>query len=181
LRVANPPIPPFPKFERVKVVMPIDGDKLTLWPQKREKWWEKLLGFPFELRPLAKDYLWISCNGEHVQIEPHYLESTFDTFWVDVRGVVKAQALWGLFPFTLGKQKQLLMGVVATLAAVPKRLKKKDEALAPTIECIQRYLASLRERAVPETQPLPMSKLRTTASARVWEAKLRNWHPEARV
>lgn len=176
---AEPAIPPFPSFARAKVVMPIDGDKLTLWPQKREKWWEKVLGFPFELRFFAKDYLWISSNGNRIEIQPHYLESTFDTFWIDTRGAVAAQALGGLFPFTLGKQKQLLKGIVATLAAMPSRLKPKDDAVAGMIREIHAQLAKRSEPEATGGARAPLGRLRSAASNWVWERKLRNWKPPA--
>ena len=179
--IVIPDIPPIAPFRRVKVVMPIQGEDMTLWPQKREAWWERILGSPFELRFFARDFMKISCDGFRVKIEPHYLESTFDTFWVDARGIVKAQALCGFFPFTLGDQKKLLRGLVVTLGAVPAHLRRKPEhaGTARLIEGIHRQLDEIEEQPVPHEERPQLGSLRAALCARVWKHKLRNWEPRA--
>jgi hypothetical protein len=152
--------------------MPIQGQDMTLWPEKRESWWERALGSPFELRFFARDFLTISCDGCRVEIQPHYFESTFDTFWVDTRGVVRAQALGGLFPFTLGKQKKLLRGLVVTLGAVARRLLSKDEEVALLVRAIHAYL---REQSEPDSEPPRLGVWRAALANRLWAHKLRRW------
>ena len=76
-------------------------------------------------------------------MKPHYLESSFDTFWVDTRGHVTCHALGGLFPFTLGRQPELLAGLCKTLKAVASQLAPSDPVAARTIEGIAEQLGAL--------------------------------------
>jgi len=122
VEISNTQTTTMPIFESVRVRMPIVGDDMTIWPEPKETFWDWVAGFPFEIHPFAWDYLWISCDGHQVEIKPHYLASTWDTFWTDGQGYVTANALGGLFPFMLGKEVDLLKGIVSTLEALPPLL-----------------------------------------------------------
>lgn len=168
-------IPPtFPTFEWIRIQMPIVAGEKTIWPGPKETRWDWVKGFPLELHPFAWDYLRICCDGYQVQIEPHYLESTWDTFWTNSSGHVKADALRGLFPFTLGRQVDLLKGIVATLEALPPLIEGHSPEDATKIEQIQRILK--KRKASTSIGPDPaegISSVRRSASEFVWRRKLK--------
>ena len=113
--------------------------------------------------------MWISCDGYSVKIQPHYVDSTWDTFWTDAVGKVTAQALGGLFPFTLGKQVELLQGIVATLEVLPDKIRATDPSAAKAIEEI--YATLKAREASPAAQPV-VSGMRRRLSEALWRRKL---------
>lgn len=163
----------FPPFEPLRIRLPLAGADLTIWPGPKQSRWEWALGFPLELRPFAWDYMWISCTTDRVEIQPHYLESTWDTFWTDLDGSVTAHALGGLFPFTLGNEVDLLKGIVATLDALPAHIRDHAPETADKIKKIHAILAPKEAPPVPLVRP-EMTRLRRTASEAVWRRKLRS-------
>lgn len=172
VEISNTQTTTMPIFKPVRVRMPIVGDDMTIWPEPKETFWDWVAGFPFEIHPFAWDYLWISCDGRQVEIKPHYLESTWDTFWTDDQGVVTAHALGGLFPFTLGDEAELLKGIVATLKVLPDKVDASDPDVAQKIGLIYAMLDSIGAPVTPFVQP-EISRLRGTLSETLWRFKLR--------
>lgn len=146
--------PSFPRLDALSVRIPIDSKDWTIWPGPPATMREFVIGFPLELRPFAWDYVRLSSNGLRLEVQPHYRESTFDTFRVDTRGHVTCHALAGLFPFTLGRQPELLEGLGVTLQAVPPLVARRDERAARTIGEIAERLAAtaLELREIPEKE-----------------------------
>ncbi len=167
---SQPVLPPiFPTIDWIRIQMPIIADEKTIWPRPKETTREWVIGFPFELHPFAWDYLWICCDGYSVQIEPHYLDSTWDTFWTNGSGHVTADALRGLFPFTLGKQVDLLEGIVATLDALPPLIVNKNSDDATKIQQIHGILKTRDvSLAVGPDAAEGMSSLRRSACDFIW-------------
>ena len=166
--------PNFPCVDSIRVQMPIVGDEMTVWPGPKATTWEWVLGFPLELHLFAWDYLLISCDGYQVEIQPHYSESTWDTFWTNGSGYVTAQALGGLFPFTLGEQVDLLKGIVATLAALPALIADDSPEDATKIQQIHGILKTQDSSSAIGADPAEgMSFLRHSASDFVWRRKVR--------
>ena len=164
--------PDFPSVPPIRVRMPISHGKMTVWPGPPETVWDWLAGFPFELHPFAWDYLWVSCDGARLEIRPHYLFSTWDTFWTEPSGRVTAQALGGLFPFTLGKEAELLRGIVSVLEVLPDLV--KDEHPAASGDLREIY-GTLREQEEPDPLlgPRPaIGRLRGRAANTLWRWKL---------
>jgi hypothetical protein len=154
--------------------MPIVGDEMTIWPGPKATTWEWILGFPLELHPFAWDFLRVRCNGYQVEIQPHYSESTWDTFWTNGSGHVTAQAMGGLFPYTLGDQVDLLRGIVATLAALPALIAGDSPDDATKILQIHGILKTQESSSAIGSDPAEdMSFLRRSASNFVWRRKLR--------
>jgi len=133
----------FPRLEALDVRMPLESKDWTIWPRASESHWDYVRGFPLELHPFAWDYLVASCDCRRVELKPHYLESSFDTFWIDTSGHVTCHALAGLFPFTLGRQPELLEGLRKTLEAVAARVQPDDPDAAKTIREIAAQLDAL--------------------------------------
>jgi hypothetical protein len=147
---------------------------MTIWPGPRETYWDWVVGFPLELRPFAWDYLRIRCDGDRVEIEPHYLESTWDTFWTNNSGAVTAQAMGGLFPYTLGDQVDLLEGIVATLAVLPPLVVGDSPDDAAKIQQIHDILTMQTMLTGVGAVPIEgMSFLRRSASDFIWRRKLK--------
>lgn len=166
--------PAFPEIPRIRVRMHIHAKDMTIWPasqqpEPRRDWWT---GFPLELRPCAWDYLEVRCDGQRLTIEPHYRQSTFDTFTIDSRGTVCATALGGLFPFTLGHEIQLLDGIVATLEALPEFLSEGDLDLAPRLREIHWKLKVAEAQNPPPCRIRLRSAHHKIATAH-WRAKQR--------
>lgn len=166
--------PPFPKLDSIRIRMPLVGEEMVIWPGPKETYWDWVVGFPLEFHPFAWDYLMISCDQIQVEIQPHYVESTWDTFWANESGYVTAHALGGLFPFTLGEQVDLLKGVVATLAALPALIVDDNPDDADRIQEIHDILVGQDPSAAVGPDPIEgMSFLRRSASDFVWRRKLR--------
>lgn len=166
--------PIFPTFDWIRIRMPIVGNEKTIWPAPKETRWQWVEGFPFELHPFAWDYMWIRCDGYEVQIEPHYVDSTWDTFWTNGSGHVRADALRGLFPWTLGNQVDLLKGIVATLEVLPALIADRSPDDATKIQQIHGILKTRdASTAVGPDAAEGMSRLRRSASEFVWKRKLR--------
>ena len=170
-----PVVPPiFPTFDWIRVRIPIVGEEMTIWPGPKETNWEWIIGFPFELHPFAWDQLWISCDGYEVGIEPHYSESTWDSFWTNGSGHVRADALGGLFPFTLGKQVDLLKGIVSTLEALPPLVVDRNPDDATKIQQIHGILKTRDRMSATGPEPTEgMSSLRRATCDLVWRRKVR--------
>ena len=169
----GPVIPPsFPQFDPIRVRIPIISGEMTIWPAPKETFWEWVEGFPFELHPFAWDYMWVSCDRYRLEIKPHYLKSTWDTFWTDGTGYVTAQALGGLFPFTLGKEVDLLRGIVCTIEVLPDHIRDRAPKTAEKIEQIHAILKTREPPSVTEGRP-PLAGWRRTVSEAVWRRKLR--------
>jgi len=166
--------PIFPTVDWIRVRMPIVGDEMTIWPGPKETTWEWILGFPLELHPFAWDFLRVSCDGYRVEIQPHYSESTWDTFWTNGSGHVTAQAMGGLFPYTLGNQVDLRRGIVTTLAALPALIAGDSPDDATKIQQIHGILETQESSSEIGSDPAEdMSFLRRSASNIVWRRKLR--------
>ncbi len=166
--------PIFPSFDRIRIRMPLVADEKTIWPGPKETTWDWIQGFPLELHPFAWDYLWINCDGYEVEIEPHYLDSTWDNFWTQGNGHVRATALRGLFPVTLGKQVDLLKGIVATLEALPPLIADRNPDDASKIQQIHGILKTRDVWSAIGLDPAEgMSSLRRSASDFIWRLKLR--------
>ena len=165
--------PSFPPVDWIRIRMPLVAEKMTIWPGPKETDWDWVVGFPLELHPFAWDYLRISCDGDRVEIEPHYTESTWDTFWTNETGHVTAQAYGGLFPFTLGDQVDLLEGIVATLAVLPALIVDDHPNDAARIQQIHDILTGqAMSTAIGEDPTVGMSFLRRAACDFVWRRKL---------
>ena len=174
--------PIFPTFDWIRIRMPIVAYEKTIWPSPKETRLDWIKGFPYEFHPFAWDYLWIRCDGHRVQIEPHYLDSTWDTFWTNGSGHVKADALRGLFPFTLGKQVDLLKGIVATLEALPPLIADRNPDTATMIEQIHGILKTREASTVTGPDATEgLSSLRRSASEAVWRWKLKRIAPDSEV
>jgi hypothetical protein len=178
---SEPVLPPiFPTFGRIRIQMPIVSGEMTIWPSPSESRWQWVKGYPYELHPFAWDMLWIRCDGYRVQIEPHYAKSTWDTFWTDGNGYVKADALRGLFPFTLGKEVNLLKGIVATLEALPPLIADRNPDDATKIQQIHGILKTREAHAATGPDPSEgLTSLRRSASEKIWRRKVRRLGLEA--
>ena len=164
----------FQEFGWIRIRMPLIADDMTIWPGPKETYWDWVVGFPLEIHPFAWDYLRISCDGNQVEIQPHYLESTWDTFWTNESGHVTAHAMGGLFPYTLGEQVDLLKGIVATLADLPALIVDDNPDDAEKIQKIHDILVSQSPLTAIGPDPAEgMSFLRRSASDFVWRRKLR--------
>jgi uncharacterized protein YbdZ (MbtH family) len=128
----------FDSFVETRIVLPIEAANYAIWPEAEQTTAEWVLGHPLELRPFCLDYLDISCSLQQLKIQPHYDKSTWDTFVVDPTGRVEATAFGGAFPFTLGRQPDLLAGIVAVLKALPPLI--SDPQTAQKIDRLARYL-----------------------------------------
>ncbi|MCG8588279.1 MAG: hypothetical protein MJE66_03235 [Proteobacteria bacterium] len=162
----------FPSFDPVRVRLPIRSDDLTIWPGPPETPWDWLAGFPLELRPLAWDYLWVSSDGGRLEIRPHYFFSTWDTFWTEPDGRVTAQALGGLFPFTLGEQARLLEGILSILGVLPKFIEGNHPETAEKLRHIEGHLQALDEPERLAMPPEQLGRVRRGCSQVVWRWKL---------
>ncbi len=168
----SPVLPPtLPQFAPVRVKTPIVSNEMTIWPGPKETRREWVIGFPYELHPFAWDYMWVSCDGYSVKIKPHYRYSTWDTFWTAANGHVKADGMAGLFPFTLGKEVNLLRGIVATLEALPAHVEKTDPDAARKIAEIHDIL---KTREKPDVQQPEGRGLRHRVARHFWSRKLRH-------
>lgn len=144
----------FPELHSLKVRVPLESKDWTIWPGPPAGWRDFVVGFPLELHPFAWDYIRLRSDRARVELQPHYSESSFDTFWVDTSGHVTCHALGGLFPFTLGRQPELLDGLRTTLEALPPLVEPSDPAAAKTIAEIAARLGQIARimRQVPEAQ-----------------------------
>ena len=131
----------FEPFGETRIVLPIEAAKYAIWPEAEQTTGEWALGHPLELRPFCWDYLDISCSPQQLKIQPHYDKSTWDTFVVDPTGSVEANAFGGAFPFTLGRQPDLLAGIVSVLTALPPLI--SDTQTAQKIERLAQYLGQI--------------------------------------
>jgi hypothetical protein len=166
--------PSFPDFDWIRIRTPIVANEMTIWPAPKETYLEWAEGFPFELHFFAWDYLWIRCDGYEVEIKPHYLDSTWDTFWTGGTGYVRASALGGLFPWTLGKEVDLLKGIVSTLEALPPLIAATRPDDATKIEHIHGILKTREFRtAIGPDQSQGLSSLRRYAADRIWRRKVK--------
>jgi hypothetical protein len=109
------PLAAFPSFDPFSLRFPIRAADWTIWPDDPQTWAEWVLGHPLELNPCTYDYLLAACDGQRLRLEPHYELSTWDTFFIDLKGVVEVTAFRGAFQETLGSQPRLLEGVCAVL------------------------------------------------------------------
>jgi len=171
----------FPSFERVRVQIPLRSGDWTIWPDKLQTRSQWLIGHPLELRPARWDYVRVGCDGERLEIKPHYLKSTWDTFWTDPEGCVEVQALGGLFPITLGRQPKLIRGIRSVLEVLPKYVAPEHPEAARKIAWIERLLFGLECRVctlpidvrgprVPVRPDQP--SIRSRAAERVWRMKM---------
>jgi len=174
---------PFPSLARLRVRIPLASDEWTIWPAPPETARDFVVGFPLELHPFAWDYLHIASGGASIRIEPHYRDSSFDMFRVDTRGHVTCHALGGLFPFTLGRQPELLEGLRVTIRALSPLVAPSNPAAAITLETLAERLAAilLELRKVPEEElrrelDLHVQRQRATTRGRLahrfWQRKL---------
>jgi hypothetical protein len=171
---------PFPPLDSLKVRLPIASKDWTIWPGPPETREGFVIGFPLELHPFAWDYVRISCDGRSVELEPHYRESSFDTFWVDGRGHVTCHALGGLFPFTLGRQPELLDGLRVTVQALPdlvsdpgaaKTLRELADRLAAIILALRKMPAEVLRLELEEHWRRERATPRGRLAHRFWQAK----------
>jgi hypothetical protein len=87
---------------------------------------------------------------------------------------VKADALRGLFPWTLGNQVDLLQGIVATLEALPPLIADRYPDDATKIQQIHGILKTRDAKtAVGPDAAEGLSSFRRSASEFVWKRKLR--------
>ena len=128
----------------------------------------------------------VACDGHRLQVEPHYLWSTWDTFWVDPQGAVQAQALRGLFPITLGKQPTLLKGIVSVITRLPPPMRKmrpvngvNADAAAKIERIVEHLQARIAEVGEAESPWQPKfdewiggSGMRASLGRRCWRWKL---------
>jgi hypothetical protein len=177
---------PFPRLVRLRVRIPLRSDEWTIWPAQPETKRDFVVGFPLELHPFAWDYLHIASDGASVRIEPHYRESSFDMFRVDTRGHVTCHALGGLFPFTLGRQPELLEGLRVTVLGLPRLVAPSNPAAAITLQSLAERLAAilLELRKVPEEElhrelDLHVQRHRATVGGRLAHALWRRKLPRA--
>lgn len=117
----------FPRIAAVTLPsFPLRGKHWAIWSDAPQNWAAYVLGHPFELRPFRWDYLTFSCDGSRLEIQPHYDRSTWDTFWIDGRGVVQAQALGGLLKETFGEQATLRDGICDVLRSLRNAVREPD-------------------------------------------------------
>ena len=178
ITTAGPATVEFPVFERFSLRFPIRAADMTIWPDKTQSPFEYALGHPLELNPFTWDYLAASCDGQRLQIEPHYDWSTWDTFWVDVQGVVVVHALRGRFRHTFGCQERLLRGICAVVEMLQGAV--DDGQVAAALACIH---ARLR---VTASQPGPLASSGPPLRGLerwFWQFKLCAWRdpPRARI
>jgi len=171
----------FPSFEPVRVRIPLRSGDWTIWPDEPQTSSQWLLGHPLELSPMRWDFVAVGCDGERLEIQPHYLKSTWDTFWTDAEGCVEVHALGGLFPVTLGRQPDLLRGIRSVLAVLPEYLDPEHPEVARNIEWIERLLfglecrictLSLEERGPQLVRPEGRTRVRSAVSERIWRLKM---------
>jgi hypothetical protein len=173
--------PDFPKIAPLRVRIPISHGQMTVWPGPAATRLDWLAGFPFELRPMAWDYLWISSDGVRLEIKPHYFFSTWDTFWTEPNGQVTAQALGGLFPFTLGKEAELLRGIVSVLEVLPDRVSAENPESS---DKLREIFHQLREQEEPDPLEGPrprLGRVRSRGADALWKWKLGVAPPPSRT
>lgn len=171
----------FPSFARVRVKIPLRSGDWTIWPDTLQNQKEWFIGHPLELRPMRWDFLHVACDGQRVEIQPHYTLSTWDTFWTDQEGCVEVQALGGLFPITLGRQPELIKGIRSVLEKLPELLTATHPDTAGKIEWIHQLLFGLEcrictlpveERGPQVPRGSARASVRATLSRGVWRAKM---------
>jgi len=171
----------FPSFERVRARIPLRSGDWTIWPDDPQSTSQWAVGHPLELRPWRWDFVHVSCDGERLEIQPHYLKSTWDTFWTDPDGCVEVQALGGLFPITLGRQPNLIRGIRSVLEVLPEYVAPAHPEAAEKIEWIAKLLCGLecgvcvlsideRGPRIPVRPDRP--SVRARAAERVWRLKM---------
>ena len=171
---------PFERFREIHIVLPLDSACYTIWPEAEQTQAEWAIGHPLELRPFRWDFLDISCDSQQLKIQPHYDKSTWDTFFIDPTGKVKVTAFGGLFPITLGRQADLLKGIVSVLKILPDKIRKEHPVIAQQIDQIAQHLdrvsIQLRSGAIPTTSvfhvPVKNLGLRDRLLRRFWKRKL---------
>jgi hypothetical protein len=168
----------FPSFESVRVRFPLRSGSWTIWPDAPQNRWQWFVGHPLELAPMRLDFLDVLCDGDRLAIKPHYLESTWDTFFTDEDGCVEVQALGGLFPVTLGQQPELIAGIRKVLEALPPYLPPEP---ARKIEWISKLLFGAECRACvmsieARSERVPaisgLRSLQASIASGVWRAKM---------
>jgi len=173
---------PFPPLDMLRIGLSIRSDEYTIWPGPPETYGDYIIGFPLELHPFAWDYLRIGSDAKKVTVQPHYRESSWDTFWIDLTGHVTCHALGGLFPWTLGKQPELVEGLRTTIAVLPAKVDdpaaaKALEEIAAILEAIELDLRSLPVDLLEEHNEAAREVHRQTARGRAaerfWERKRR--------
>jgi hypothetical protein len=170
----------FPCLARLRVRIPLVSNEWTIWPGPPETARDFVIGFPLELHPFAWDYLRIASDGESIRVEPHYRDSSFDMFRVDTRGHVTCHALGGLFPFTLGRQPELLDGLRVTVQALPdlvsdpgaaKTLRELADRLAAIILELRKMPAEVLRLELEEHWRRERATPRGRLAHRFWQAK----------
>jgi hypothetical protein len=171
----------FPRFERVRVRIPLRSGDWTIWPdvpQTRRQWF---LGHPFEISPMRWDFLEVASDGSRLELKPHYVKSTWDTFWTDEEGCVEVQALGGLFPITLGRQPELIRGIRSVLEKLPDYVKPEHPDVAGKIAWIEQLLfgaecrvcvLSIEDRGPQIPRAPERASMRSRMSSGVWRAKM---------
>jgi hypothetical protein len=174
----------FPEFDEFRLELPLRGRDYAIWPDERQTHAQWVIGHPLELRPCRWDFLDMSCKRHELTIKPHYDKSTWDTFWIDTGGSVRANGLGRLFPWTMGQQAKLLNGVISVLGEVAKAIRTRDPELAATVDRVAEILAGVVDRIVQmmgpvalEGPPAPLDPgqqtgLRNRLAARFWRWKL---------
>ncbi len=174
---------PFPQVDSIRIRIPLGSDDWTIFPDPPETRRAWAIGFPLELHPFAWDYLRFSSKPKQVEIQPHYEWSSFDTFWIATSGQVTCHALGGAFPFTLGRQPELLDGLRRTIVALPPLIESHHPETAKRISAVADILSGLhlqlqqiprdqlvREAAVLQEQQ--RASLRGRLSHALWKQKL---------
>ena len=169
----------FPSFERLRVQFPLRSGQWTIWPDEPQNQGQWFIGHPLELRPMRWDFLDVACDGDRLEIKPHYLKSTWDTFWTGEDGCVEVQALGGLFPVTLGRQPELIAGIREVILALGEYLKDQHADVAKKLLFIERLLFGAECRACTLSVearggPVPGGprSMRASASRAVWRLKM---------
>jgi hypothetical protein len=131
----------YPMLAPVRVEMPIELRGWAVAAGHERKKSEP--GLVFEGRPGVADHVFLWSTGDEVHAQPHYTFSTWDEFWADATGRIRATGFGGLFPFTLGDQAGLRSGFLGILDRAAVELDPGDRPSADTLRACAARLRSL--------------------------------------
>ena len=121
----------YPPLAPIRVEMDLDLRGWAVFAGKAGK--PPTLGLVLEGQPGVADHAWIWSTGDEVHAQPHYSMSTWDHFWADDQARMHATGFGGLFPFTLGDQRNLRAGFLSILDRASQVLDPTQRDAATTL------------------------------------------------
>ena len=121
----------YPFVAPTRIDMPLDLHGWAVFAGRRAA--TKSPGLLLEGQPGVADHVWLWSTGDEVHVQPHCTFSTWDEFWADPAARMHATGFGGLFPFTLGDQRNLREGFLSILDRAATTLDGPDPASAASV------------------------------------------------